>query len=252
MTYAALLGTVCCVLAAVVFSQERSVTHIAPYFPAASELRVQGEVRIVNETDERGTVEIAATDAAGQRFDGLSLAVGANETVHFDSADLESGNAEGILTGSTGGGQGAWRLELSSALDLEVQAYARTPDGALAEMYETAARDGDGIRIATFNPGANGNQVGLLWLFNRSEELVSVTVRGTDDLGRSPGPGVSVDLPVRETRTIMAAELESGSAAGVGRKNSIRHAKQPIERHGVVSRELDWLRVWCSALSEAP
>ena len=30
----------------------------------------------------------------------------------------------------------------------------------------------------------------------------------------------------------------------VGRNDSIRRAKQPIERHGVGSRELVWLRVW--------
>ena len=215
LRHGALIGVALCALSAVAVSEERGVTHVVPFFPAASETLVRGEVRVVNESDESGRVDIVAIDAAGVRFDGASLAVGANETAHFDSEDLEAGNPDAGLSGGTGRGQGDWRLELTSGLDLEVQAYARTLDGALAEMSATAARDGDRFRIATFNPGSNRNQVGLLWLFNRSDERVSVAVEGTDDLGRSPGPGVSIDLPAREARTLAAAELESGAAPGL-------------------------------------
>ena len=204
-----------CVLAALAVAQGRSATHIVPFFPAASDTRPQGLVRIVNLADEPGTLDIVAIDAAGARFEGVSLALGAGETAHFDSDDLESGNADAGLTGATGRGQGDWRLELNSTLDLEVQAYVRTREGELAEMYETAAGAGDRFRIATFNPGSNVNQVGLLWLFNRGDEPVAVTVQGTDDLGQSPGPGVSIDLPSREARTYTAAELESGAAPGL-------------------------------------
>ena len=204
-----------CVLAALAVAQGRSATHIVPFFPAASDTRPQGLVRIVNLADEPGTLDIVAIDAAGARFEGVSLALGAGETAHFDSDDLESGNPDAGLTGATGRGQGDWRLELNSTLDLEVQAYVRTREGELAEMYETAAGAGDRFRIATFNPGSNVNQVGLLWLFNRGDEPVAVTVQGTDDLGQSPGPGVSIDLPSREARTYTAAELESGAAPGL-------------------------------------
>ena len=204
-----------CVLAALAVAQGRSATHIVPFFPAASDTRPQGLVRIVNLADEPGTLDVVAIDAAGARFEGVSLALGAGETAHFDSDDLESGNADAGLTGATGRGQGDWRLELNSTLDLEVQAYVRTREGELAEMYETAAGAGDRFRIATFNPGSNVNQVGLLWLFNRGDEPVAVTVQGTDDLGQSPGPGVSIDLPAREARTYTAAELESGAAPGL-------------------------------------
>ena len=213
--HGALTWVALCALSAMAVANERGVTHVVPFFPAAAETLVRGEVRVVNESDESGTVDVVAIDAAGVRFDGASLAVGANETAHFDSEDLEAGNPDAGLSGGTGRGQGDWRLELTSVLDLEVQAYARTSDGALAEMYATAARDGDRFRIATFNPGSNRNQVGLLWLFNRSDGRVSVAVEGTDDLGRSPGPGVSIDLPAREARTLAAAELESGAAPGL-------------------------------------
>ena len=96
-----------------------------------------------------------------------------------------------------------------------MQAYARAADGALAEMYEIAVRDGDRFRIATFNPGSNTDQVGLPWLFNRADDPVAVTVLGTEDLGQSPGSEVSIDLPPREARTYTALELESGQAPGL-------------------------------------
>ena len=151
--------------------------------------------------------------ACGTR--GTSLAIGPGETAHFDSDDLESGDPDAGLAGGTGRGQGDWRLELTSDLAVEVQAYVRAQDGAFAEMRETAARDGDRFRIPTFNPGDNVNQVGLLWLFNRGDEPVTVRVRGADVRGRSPGPGVAVELGARGARTYTSAELESGAAPGL-------------------------------------
>ena len=215
LRFVALAGAAIFALAAPAAAQDGASTHIVPFIPAASETRPQGLVRFVNLADEPGTLDIVAIDAAGARFEGVSLAFDANAAAHFDSDDLESGNPDVGLTGATGPGQGDWRLELTSDLHIEVQAYMRTGDGVLAEMYETAAGAGDRFRIATFNPGSNVNQVGLLWLFNRGDEPVAVTVQGTDDLGQSPGPGVSIDLPAREARTYTAAELESGAAPGL-------------------------------------
>ena len=211
----ALTGAAIFTLAASAAAQDGAATHVVPFFPAVSDTHPQGLVRIVNLSGEAGTLEIVAIGADGVRVDGVSLAIDAGETAHFDSDDLESGNPDAGLTGATGPGQGDWRLELTSDLHIEVQAYMRTGDGVLAEMYETAAGAGDRFRIATFNPGSNVNQVGLLWLFNRGDEPVAVTVQGTDDLGQSPGPGVSIDLPAREARTYTAAELESGAAPGL-------------------------------------
>ena len=42
------------------------------------------------------------------------LSIGAGETVHFNSNDLELGNTAKGLSGSTGAGVGDWRLVLSS------------------------------------------------------------------------------------------------------------------------------------------
>ena len=210
-----LIGAAICTLATLAAAQERPATHIVPFFPAASDTRPQGVVRIVNLADESGTVDVVAIDAAGVRYEGTRLAIGTGNTAHFDSDDLESGDPDTGLAGGTGPGQGDWRLELTSDLAVEVQAYVRAPGGAFAEMRETAGRDGDRFRIPIFNPGHNVNQVGLLWLFNRGDEPVTVRVRGTDDRGRSPGTGVAVELGARGAGTYTAAELESGVAPGL-------------------------------------
>ena len=239
----ALVLAVMGVLVAPAAAQERSGAHIVPFFPTASDARPMGLVRVVNLSDESGTVDIVATDAAGQRFDDVSLAIGAHETVHFDADDLEMGNADVGLTGGTGAGQGDWRLELTGELDIEVQAYVRTPAGAFAEMYETGAGDGERFRIPTFNPGENAHQVGLLWLFNPGDESVTATVQGTDDLGQSPGPGVSIELPAGEARTYTAAELESGAARGltgslgdgVGKWRLAGEASSPVRAMSLIS-----------------
>ena len=57
---------------------------------------------------------------------------------HFNSNDLEQGNVGKGLTGSTGAGEGDWRLELSSDADIEVLSYIRTTDGFLTAMHDVA------------------------------------------------------------------------------------------------------------------
>ena len=73
-----------------------------PRFPASSDSRPQGLVRIVNLSDEPGTPDIIVIDAAGVRVKGASLAVAAGGTARFESDDLESGNPDAGLTGATG------------------------------------------------------------------------------------------------------------------------------------------------------
>ncbi|MCY4565486.1 MAG: hypothetical protein OXE40_13550, partial [Gammaproteobacteria bacterium] len=69
------------------------------------------------------------------------LAIDAGETVHFNSGDLEDGNTEKGLTGSTGPTGHDWRLMLSSDLKIEVLAYIRTPDGFLTSMHDIVPAD---------------------------------------------------------------------------------------------------------------
>ena len=188
--------------------------HTIPFLPSASDSLRQGLVRVVNESDRSGMVRIVAIDDSGRRYDELTLEIAANAVAHIASGDLEMGNPDIGLTGSTGAGQGDWRLELASDLEIEPRAYANK-DGFLTAMHDTAPRRADGYRVAVFNPGSNHHQVSRIRLVNAGETASAVTIRGTDDEGASPGSDVTVEVRAGEARTFTAAELESGAAAGL-------------------------------------
>ena len=187
-----------------------------PFFPSAANARGwQGFVRVVNHSDEDGAVSIRAFDDAGRDFGTLTLAIDAGETVHFNSDDLEDGNASKGLTGSTGRpAQGDWRLRLTSTLSIEAMAYVRTADGLLTAMHDVAPMvegAGQSYRVVTFNPGSNDSQASLLRLVNPGAAEAAVTITGVDDRGRHRGP-VRLSIPPRAARTISAADLEGGAA----------------------------------------
>ena len=76
---------------------QRSVstrTHRVGLFPPAADAQGrQGFARVVNRSGESGEVRIDAFDDAGMQYGPLTLEVGAGGTVHFNSGDLERGNA---------------------------------------------------------------------------------------------------------------------------------------------------------------
>ena len=89
------------VLLAAGIAQAGFAQQIVPYFPAADASR-QGFLRIVNDSARSGTVTIVAIDDIGRRYEPVTLTLDANETVNFNSDDLEGGNSAKGLTGSTG------------------------------------------------------------------------------------------------------------------------------------------------------
>ena len=213
-------------------------------FPAALDaLGRQGFARVVNHGDEAGEVTIEAFDDDGMSYGPLTLTIDAGETVHFNSGDLEDGNVGKGLAGSTGPGQGDWRLVLDSELDIEVLSYIRTSDGFLTAMHDTVPAEDGPRRVAIFNPGSNSSQESLLRLVNPGEETADVTVTGVDDKGASPGGGATVTMPARASRTYTAAELESGSAAGLegsigngtGKWRLVVESEQPIVAMSLLS-----------------
>ena len=150
-----------------VASGEAESAHAVHLFPSASDTRGrQGFVRVINHSARAGEVSIRAFDDDGVPHGPLTLAIGADETVHFNSGDLEDGNAAKGLSGGTGPGEGQWRLELSSDLDVEALSCVRTADGFLTAMHDTAPRLERRHRVAMFNPGSNESQVSLLRLVN--------------------------------------------------------------------------------------
>ena len=185
-------------------------------FPSASEPLREGFVRVINHSAEAGEVTIDPVDDSGRQFDTITLSIDASETVHFNSGDLETGNEGKGLSGSTGSGQGDWRLAFSSELDIEVLSYIRTEDGFLTAMHDVAPAEGKIHQVAIFNPGSNRNQVSRLRLINPTDATAEVTIGGTDDKGM-PGSGeVSLSLDAGTAREISAEQLEEGGTGLAG------------------------------------
>ena len=200
-----------------------------PLFPNAADPLREGFARIINHDAEGGDIAITAMDDRGNQAGPVTLGIGANRTVHFNSADLESGNPDKGLAEGVGQGEGAWRLTLQSDLDFEVLAYIRTPDGFLTAMHDTVA-SADGVyRVPFFNPGSNVNQVSSLRLVNPGERTTAVAIDGTDDTGTSPGDTVAVDIAPGNSATVTSSELETeGLGDGRGKWRLALTADDPI------------------------
>ena len=188
--------------------------HHVALFPAAGNPMREGFVRVVNRSPISGTASIIAYDDAGIRRGPATLDLRPHATVHFNSDDLEEGNAAKGLTEGIGGGVGAWRLELESNLDLDVLGYVRTTDGFLTSIHDVFHRGEGGVHVPTVNPASNPDQVSELRLINPADDPRNVTVVGVDDAGCSPGT-VVLTIPPQAARTFTSAQLESGSAAGL-------------------------------------
>ncbi|MDE0364046.1 MAG: pre-peptidase C-terminal domain-containing protein, partial [Gammaproteobacteria bacterium] len=83
----------------------------------------QGFVRLINRSERSSSVRVYAIDDAGMRFEPFDVQIHARETVHFNSDDLEVGNTGKGLAQGVGDGQGEWRLDLVSDIDLLPLAY---------------------------------------------------------------------------------------------------------------------------------
>ena len=218
---------------------DAQLQHHVPLFMSDSNLSQQGLVRIINRSDESGTVRIHAIDDAGGRFGPIDLSLEPEETVHFNSRDLERGNASKGLSGGVGSGSGHWRLELETVLDIKVLAYVRTGDGFLTTMHEVveAAESPTGYRVPIFNPGSNRDQQSRLRLINPGTQNAEIVITGQDDLGEPPpGGDVRLTLAPGAARMLSAHDLEQGGIGfsgrfgdGSGKWQLFVSARTPIE-----------------------
>ena len=216
-------GLLCAVVPVVYGAVDRSATVpptalapiTVPLLTQSTATGSVGHVRVINHAMEAGTVSIVAYDDTGLRHGPVTLAIGAGETVHFDAGDLEEGNAEKGFRAGIGTGMGAWRLELTSSLDIEVLSYGRTQEGLVSGMQDVVPQSGSGYRIALFNPASSGGQVSRLRLINPGAAAAAVTIEGIDDDGASPGGAVRLSLPARASRMVTAEELETGDGEGL-------------------------------------
>lgn len=191
-------------------AERKAVT--VPLFLAESAAEGQGFVRIINRSDVAGDVVIEAIDDEGVRAPEVSLFIGALETVHFNSGELEGGNPDKGLSGRTGSGTGNWRLVLSSDLDIEALCYIRRPDGFLTAMNGVVLGNENAWRVVTFNPASNYRQQSLLRLVNPSDADASVSIAGVDDRGHPSSGTVRTTVPAGAARLYSAEQLESGDA----------------------------------------
>ena len=203
-------------------------------FPAASHPTQQGFVRVANLGDAVGTAQVRGYNDAGESYGPLILRLPARSTRHFNSYDWEFGAPDKGLEGAAGTGEGTWRLEFESTLDLVVSAYVRTSDGFLTSMHDLVDRDTCAAesaesgpvaarssrpfalrpcrherRVPFFNPASNTQQVSSLRLVNPGDSETAVKIFGVDDEGAERGP-VSLSLPAGTAVTLPSQALESG------------------------------------------
>ena len=212
----AVLSVLCAAAPAAANADPVPTSHTLPLVLAAGG-EATGLVRIINHSHEAGTVQVEAIDDAGVRFGPVTLTLAAKHTVHLTSYHIESGNADRGLPEGVGDGEGHWRLELTSALDIEPGAYVRTSDG-LTSMHDSVVEGGPGrYHVPIFNPGSNQSKPSLLRIVNRSDARATVEIDGVDDRGQSAEGKVRLTVEPRAAATVTALELESGKDGLDGR-----------------------------------
>ena len=211
--------------------------HRIPLFVSASGASgSQGVARIINRSAASGEVRIEGYDDAGVRHGPVRLRLGAGEAVHLSAAELERGHGAKGLVGRFGRGEGDWRLEVASGLDLEVLGYLRTRDGFLTAMHDVVPEGETGHRVVLFNAGSNVVQASRLRIVNPGTEAAAVRIEGIDDAGVSSHRAVTLTLGAGAARTLTARALESGGAGlagalgtGTGRWRLHVTADRPVE-----------------------
>ncbi len=239
-----------------IVNEEPAAHRLPLVVPADHALGLRSITRLVNHSDVAGTVRIEAYDDAGALHGPVTLSIGANEAVQFSSADLEEGNADKGLSGGVGDGEGDWRLELTSTLDLQVLGYVLTTDGFLATMHDVVPGTEDAHRVPFFNPGRNQGLASQLRLVNSGAEAVEVSIEGIDARGDAGESAVELSLPAGAARTLSAQALESGDAEGLtgdlgtgaGKWQLVVSADRPIVVMSLLASATGYL----SNLSTAP
>ena len=210
-------------------SPPTAAAYEVPYMTSGSDTVRQGFVRVVNRDAEPGMVWITAIDDAGRPHGPVALSIDGGATVHFNSQDLEDGNADKGLPDGVGPGSGDWRLELVSDVDLEVLAYLRTRDGFLTAMHDVVPPEGGRHRVPILNPASNNRQVSLLRLTNLGTESAAVRITGIDDAGAGGAGAAEATVAAGATRTLTAADLERmGLGDGAGKWRLLLEADRPL------------------------
>ena len=217
--------------------------------PAGTSSEPQGVLRILNGTDESGTVEIYAIDDAGTRSGPATFTLNASAAVQFTATDLQSGNATLGVTGGIGTDVGDARLEIETDLSIVPLAFVRAADGTLSAMHDTVrgasvgGSDGYTYEVPIFNPASEATQVSRLRLINPGDAAAAVTIGGRDDSGAAAtGGDVTLTLAAGGAQTLTAQQLEAGDTsitgqlgAGTGKWRLTVSSDQPLQVVNIVA-----------------
>ena len=182
--------------------------HPVPYFPADGGSN-EGFVRVVNRGNASGDVFIEAVDDAGVRFSPERVRLGTRRAIHFDSGDLQNGHAAKGFAGTGPPTVGDWRLEIASALDIEVLSYVRGADGLVTPMHDIAREAGHfagGLpSFGVFDSAEGGGSI--LRVVNTEAERARWTTGGYDDRGYWRAMANAFVLPGGSALTFTAEQL---------------------------------------------
>ena len=183
-------------LAGVPLASPAQTTYTLPaVVPPADSAGREGFLRIVNRSFQAGVVRIHAFDDTGERFGPVTLELAAGGAVHLTSRDLERGSVAKGLPEGVGDGEGSWRLEFDSALDVVALGYIRTSDGFLTSMHDVVPVVEGTHRVLFFNPGSNTSKASHLRIVNPGTTEAEITVMGRDDAGDEASGTVQLTLP---------------------------------------------------------
>ena len=188
-----------------------------PYFPAAGGSN-EGFVRVVNRSGTSGDVFVEAVDDAGARFGPESLRLGARRVLYFDSGELQNGHAAKGFAGIGPPTVGDWRLEVASALDIEVLSYVRAEDGLVTPMHDIAREAGHSAgglpSFGVFDSAEGGGSI--LRVVNTEAERARWTTGGYDDRGHWRAMANAFVLPGGSALTFTAEQLANAHGLAQG------------------------------------
>ena len=211
--------------------------HTLPFVTPASNTSQRTLVRIVNRSNRGAVVTIHAIDDTGERRGPVRAWIGARQTRHINSQQLEGGG--GLVGGrGVGNGTGNWRLELETTLDIAPLAYIWGPGGVITTMHDTVRSEAMRHHVLTFNkaPASLTQSRALLRLTNPTDDRAAVAITGRDDAGRAGAGTVRLPLAAGASRMLTVHQLERGDSSfqgslgtrGTGRWQLFVAANRPI------------------------
>ena len=198
------------------------ISHLPLLSPVSWYPAVRGIVRVVNSSEHQGYVSAYMIDDAGTRFGPVETQLGPWQASQFSSADLED---------IVGTGEGFWRLEISTNLDIRAQAFMRFVDNNLAPMHDvipiySKTESHYWYHANKFFPAKHATHVSWLRLINPTAsslrvDMVSAPDRGGDYSSFDRGRSVWIRLRPHESRWLSSEDFEEGTPGLGGRLGAL-------------------------------